>query len=367
MTDRLHVLIMAGGSGTRFWPWSREQKPKQLLPVAGDRSLLGQTVARARLLCPQDRIWVLTRTDLVEAIQADVPELDPSRIIAEPEGRDTAPCLVLAAARVEQVDPEATLLVLPADHVIADEAAFQASVQGACEALASRGGLFTFGIRPTYPATGYGYIRRDSESATPAGTQSCFDVVQFREKPNAETAAAYLQDGGYYWNAGIFLWRLETFRSSLATAAPEFVAGWDRLRDLGPDLGASTEAARATLAERFRELPRISIDFALMEKADQVRVVEAGFPWDDVGSWRSLETYRAPDDAGNVTEGRVILQDAKDCTILASGDRVVAARGVEGLVIVETEDALLVCPRDRVEEVKKLIEETRERGWNEVL
>lgn len=360
--SNLHVLIMAGGSGTRFWPRSRKDRPKQFLAIAGETSLLRATVDRARDLCPPERIHILTRADLIPQVRACCPELGADQVVAEPEARDTAPALVLAAARVAARDPDATLLILPADHVIRDVDAFTDSIRGACASLEHHDGLITFGVRPSYPATGFGYIRRASgDGDGPEGART-WPVDSFAEKPAREVAIRYFESGDYLWNAGIFLWRGATFRAALERWAPDLASGWDRLT-----ARFETAGLDASFDEEFRTLPRISIDYALLEKADNVRVATATFPWDDVGSWRAVERYRDADAAGNVTEGRVVLLDSRDSTVLASGQRVVAGYGLDGLAIIDTEDALLVCPRDRVEDLKPLIRAIEQSGAEDVL
>ena len=360
----LHVLVMAGGSGTRFWPQSRRGTPKQFLKLTGECSLIEETVRRVEPLCPRENVWILTREDLEARVRDALPWISPHRVICEPEGRDTAPCLVLGGVRVERVDPDAVLLVLPADHVIPDRQVFCATIQAAVKALDEHDGLITFGIRPTYPATGYGYIRRADDDGVPVGSTLCYGVASFREKPDKVTAREYLEEGGFYWNAGIFLWRLSTFRSSLKEYAPELMTGWGRLQEIGDGLETTSDRR---VRERFKELPRISIDYALMERAQNVRVVEAQFSWDDVGSWRAVERYRGTDDAGNITEGRTVLVDTQGSTVLATGGRVVATLGVENLLVVDTAEALLICPRERAEEIKKLVDGVREHGWEEAL
>lgn len=362
--DRLHALVMAGGAGTRFWPHSRKFRPKQFLPLAGRRPLLVEATARTSGLVEPENLWILTRQPLVAGVRELLPELDPFRIVAEPEGRDTAPCLVLAAARLEQVDPNATMLILPSDQVIADAGSFRQCVQGAIETLQVEDGLLTFGIPPTHPATGYGYIRKQADGVVEAGGVRCHSVEGFREKPDRATAETYLASDSYYWNAGIFLWHLKTFRAALEEHAPDLAKGWDELRSLGDKLA---QPDNSEVAAAFGRLRRISIDFALMEHAQNVRVVEATFPWDDVGSWRAIESYRPADARGNILGGKVALAESSDCTVLADADRVVAVLGVDGLVVVDTPDALLVCPRDRVEDVKSLVDEVRKHGWDEVL
>lgn len=359
--SNLHVLIMAGGSGTRFWPRSRKDFPKQFLPIAGECSLLESTVNRVRAICPIDRIHVLTRADLLDRVRELIPDLPSEQIGAEPEARDTAPALVLGSLRVAARDPEATLLILPADHVIDDHEAFATAVQGAQQALDQHDGLVTFGVRPSYPATGFGYIRREAGEGEGPVEARTWRVEEFAEKPNRERALRYFESGEYLWNAGIFLWRVSTFREGLAHHAPDLAEGGDRLEQ-ALQRGDQAEADAA-----FRDLPRTSIDYALLEKAENVRVALATFPWDDVGSWRAVERYRESDPDGNVTEGSVVVLESKDSTVLASGGRWIAGLGLEGLVIIDSDDALLVCPKDRVEELKVLIEKIRDRGGEAVL
>ena len=357
---QLHALILAGGSGTRFWPWSRAAHPKQFLAIDGHASLLARTHERLEgWIAPENR-WVLTRADLVETVAEELPTLDPAHILGEPEGRDTAPALALGALRVAAVDPDALLLILPSDHHIADPAAFRATVDRAVSALTADDGLYTFGVTPTEPATGYGYIERGDATGHPG----CASVRAFREKPDRATAEAFLADGGYFWNAGIFLWRASTFLAELARASTEFAAGIESLggvfeRDDGPD----------ALADAFRSLPKISIDFALLEKSDRVRVVEAAFPWDDVGTWEAVPRLRAEaaDRDGNIVDRGVVTTDCRRAVVVRGDDveaseRVIVLHGVEDMLVVDTGDALLVCPRARAQEVRGVVETLRERG-----
>ncbi|MGE3165086.1 MAG: mannose-1-phosphate guanylyltransferase [Planctomycetota bacterium] len=360
--ERLHIVIMAGGAGTRFWPRSRSSRPKQFLPLVGDRTLLAETALRCDGLCPRQNIWISTREDLVETALASLPDGWQPRVIAEPEGRDTAPALVLAAAHVAAVDPEAWLLVLPADHRIDDAECFRGCVIDAIAALERHDGLMTFGVKPTYPATGYGYIRIRPGQARTSGSLTVHPVVGFHEKPQRPRAEAYLAAGDCLWNAGIFLWRVDTFRRALAQHAPDLAAGWGRLESwIGRD------GAEGEVADQFRRLRAISIDYALLELAQSVFVAEARFSWDDLGSWRSVETHRPADPDGNVTDGDTALLDCHDTTVLAIEGRLIAVLGVDGLAVIDSPDALLVCPRDRVEEVKQLVEHLRANGQQRFL
>lgn len=361
--EHLHALIMAGGSGTRFWPRSRKDRPKQFLDLTGGAPLIVETVERITKLCPRQNVWVLTRRDLVAQVKEALPWIADDRIIGEPEGRDTAPCLVLGSALVEQADPEAMLLVLPADHVIPDHDAFCDTVRGGIEVIGNDDRLVTFGVEPDHAATVYGYIKRAAGNGEAAGISRCHAVDSFREKPDRATAEEYVADGSYFWNAGIFLWKLSVFRAALEEHAPDLASGWGRLADLGAELSAMGDG----VAERFGELPRISIDYALMEKARNVSVVEARFPWDDVGSWRAIERYQDADGDDNIVRGRAVAVDSKRSTVLGGDDRIVATLGLEDFLVVDTPEALLVCPRDRVDDVKKIVDALQERGWDEAL
>lgn len=353
----LHALVLAGGSGTRFWPWSRRDRPKQFLPVDGGSTLLERTLERLDGLVAPDRRWILTRSDLTDSVTALLPHLPRERIVAEPEGRDTAPALVLGACAVAAVDPDALLLVVPSDHHIADPGAFRATVERAQETLLADDGLYTFGVTPTGPETGFGYIERGERSAG----EGAFAVRAFREKPDRATAERYLADAGFLWNAGIFLWRARTFLDEIARVAEGFAEG---LAALERCTGSETDAEARDAA--FRTLPRISVDYALLERSDRVRVVEAEFPWDDVGSWDALPRLRGTDEAGNVTLGDTVLIDTVG-SVVASGKRTVVVIGAEDLLVVETEDAILVCPRDRAQDVRRAVEELRARDREELL
>ena len=347
----LHVLILAGGSGTRFWPWSRSDLPKQFLALDGSASLLEQTLRRLDGWVPADQRWILTRADLVETVRKQVPDFIPERIVGEPEGRDTAPALALGALQVAGISPDSDLLVLPSDHHIDDPEAFRTTVARARQALANDDGLYTFGVTPTEPATGYGYIERGTPTSP-----GCFSVRAFREKPDRETAEQFLRGGEHFWNAGIFLWRTETFVEELIRFGEGYATPIDELR-------AAIASGSAT-DEAFRKLPKISIDYALLERSDRVRVVEATFPWDDVGTWEAVARLRADrrDLDGNIGEaGAAFLESSGSLVVrpAGAGEKTIALFGVEDLLVVETEDALLVCPRNRSQEVKQVVDHLR--------
>ncbi len=345
------AVVMAGGRGTRFWPWSREQRPKQFLPLAGAEPLLRQTVLRLQPDYPPERVFIVTTAVLAEATRTLLPELPPENVLVEPEGRNTAPCLALALVELEARFPEATMAVLSADHFIGDEAAFRADLALAAAHADREGNLVTFGIPPTYPETGYGYIET-------AGSGPVLQVQAFREKPPVEQAMAYLVSGRHYWNAGMFVWTLRDLRSGLQAHAPECLAPLDAW--------AARGRTPEELPAAYGTLPRISIDYALMEKSRNVSVVPASFRWSDVGSWPALSEFTPKDAAGNAVQGNALLLDSCNCSVFAEG-RLVAGTGLRDLIIVETHDAVLVCPRERAQDVKQIVDRLQAEGRQDLL
>ena len=356
----LHAVIMAGGSGTRFWPRSRRGLPKQLLRLVGNDTLIRQTHGRLDGLVPHDRTWVVTNRDLAEETAAQLPDLPAGRILREPLARNTAPCIGLAAIELLAVDPDAVMLVLPADHVIdSDERFRQAAQAGARLVEQDPERLVLFGVPPTGPATGFGYIERG-----PAldDHDAAFAVASFREKPDEATAREYVADGGFYWNCGIFVWRAAAILAALAEFEPEIDAALSRLSEV---IGG--EGYEKALASEYESLKSISIDYAVLERADGVFVVEAPFGWDDVGSWTALGRLLGHDDDGNTTQGLVAGIDSGGLVVHTSDEHLVATAGVEDLVIVHTPDATLVARRDDEAGLRRLIEMLGEQGLERFL
>ncbi|MEW6742846.1 MAG: sugar phosphate nucleotidyltransferase [Planctomycetota bacterium] len=357
----LHAVIMAGGSGTRFWPRSRQQRPKQLLSIVGKRALLVETCERLRGLVPWERIHVITNAEYVSDVRRLLEELPRENVVGEPVGRDTAAAIALSAARLARIESDATMLVLPSDHVIQPHAEFLRTVRAGLRLLEEYPNtLVTFGIRPTCPATGYGYIKRGEERGGHEGV-ACYAAQAFKEKPDEGAACAFLAEGGYYWNAGIFAWRAAAVRSEIRRHLPELDA---LLQSIECDL--FTEREEQALARVYQEFPRISIDFGVMERAADRSIVEATFEWDDVGSWLAIEKYHAKDDRGNVCLGEVLVLDGAG-NIIDAGGGLVAVLGLSDLVVVRTEDAVLVCPKAQCQNVKRIVEELRRRGKGKVL
>jgi mannose-1-phosphate guanylyltransferase len=356
----LHAVIMAGGSGTRFWPVSRRRRPKQLLPIAGDVPLLRRTFERLQPWIPSSRVWVVTTRELVRPTADLLPELPRSNILGEPAGRDTAACAGYAAIRVRAADPEAVCLVLPADHVIGAGEDFREAMEAGADHVREHGGLLTFGIRPTRPETGYGYLELGPEVATSRG-HAVHRLRRFVEKPDAETARTYLARGGFLWNSGMFVWQARDLLEEIAALLPELSEG---LEGIAAALGTPDEGE--VLDRLYPQLPRTSVDFGVMERARLVWCIPVAFPWSDVGSWHAAWEVAEKDAAGTAVRGRVVTLDARSSLVVSDGPAVAVA-GVEDLVVVATADAVLVVPRSQSQRVKEIVAELERRGWSELL
>jgi mannose-1-phosphate guanylyltransferase len=351
-----HAVIMAGGSGTRLWPLSRAERPKQLLDVLvdddGAHSLLLEAFDRLRTVLPADRIWVCTAARYGDAVRAALPELGADRLILEPVARDTANAVGLAAALVEDVDPGAELAVVSADHVIRPVGRFAATLTTAFDALAARpDALVTLGIRPTSPATGFGYVQRGAPTEVPGVAEA----AAFREKPDRATAEAYLASGEYLWNSGMFVWRARTVLDALADHLPASAEGLARI--VAAPAGAERERV---LAEVFPTLPRISVDYAVLEPAatepGRVLVADLDVDWLDVGSWPALAHTLDTDTAGNAIRGLAVVLDGSGNIVLSDDPgHLVALVGVRDSVVVHTADVTMVCPVSDAERVKQLL------------
>ena len=345
------AVVMAGGRGTRFWPRSRNARPKQFLAIVGTETLLHQTVRRLEGHVAPERVFVVTTEDLAEETRRMLPELPPENVLVEPEGRNTAPCLALALVQIERRFPESVMAVLSADHWIGERQRFLEDLDTAARHAATARELVTFGIRPTYPETGYGYIESEGEGAV-------LKVKAFREKPPVEVALQYLESGRHYWNAGMFVWTLADLRAGLQRHAPEVLAPLDAWSQAGAD--------PRTLATAYRQLPQVAIDVALMEKAESVAVVPARFSWSDVGSWPAAIEFQDADAQGNVSQGDTLLLDTRNSAFFG-GRRLIAASGVEDLIVVDEADALLICHRDRAQSVKQIVERLKAEGREDLL
>lgn len=344
----MFVVIMAGGSGTRFWPASREHLPKQFLKITGERTMVEETLDRILPLADEEHIYVVVNR-LHEELTRQLLEGRKAHVLVEPVGRNTAPCIGLAAMRISRTDPLAPIVVLPSDHFIADAEKFVQALKAAAE-VARSGAIVTLGIPPTRPETGYGYIERGGEAGTLLG-EACYQVEKFVEKPDYETAVRYLASGRYFWNSGIFIFTVQTILGEIKTCMPRLYAG---LAEIGRAIG---DDRYDEVVERvYPELDSISIDYGVMEKTQApVRVLRGDFGWSDVGSWQALYELRGNqrDADGNLLLAETMTVEARNNLVYSTTDRKVALLGVEGLVVVDTPDALLVADINRSQDVKK--------------
>lgn len=352
MPNTIYALILAGGSGERFWPLSRRARPKQLLRLVSKQTLLEQTLARLEGFVPSRRILILTNAEQEAAVRKIVTDFPKENIVAEPAKRDTAAAVALGTGWVAARDHAATMIVLPADHVITDREAFQRTLALGVNAAEETGELVTIGVKPTWACPGFGYI----EHGEPIHLRKHDDksmiyrVLRFREKPNPELAESFLQKEHFRWNAGMFVFSVPTVLGELKRHAPELAEFISQLREPGN--------FEMVLRERFSKLPQISFDYAIMEKADRVLVVEAGFDWDDIGGWRALANYFNKADQRNAANRAITAVDSTDNIVFdegPAGSGAIALLGVHNLIVVRTNDALLVCHRNHAENIKKLI------------
>ena len=344
-----YALILAGGSGTRFWPLSRNARPKQLLNLFGDTTLLNKTISRLEGLIPKENILILTNSLQEAAVREVASELPPENIFAEPAKRDTAPAVALGIGLVAARNPEATMMVLPSDQLSEDTAAYQSVMRDALTAAEYNEALLTVGIKPTWPCPSFGYIERGAtaEIDGPTPENAPNEVTCFREKPNPELAEKFLAQGNFAWNAGMFIWSVKTVTKELTKHTPE-------LANFINELGSSNDVHQ-TVAEKFPHLTPISIDYALMEKATRVLNIEATFDWDDVGSWISVAKYLDTQGDNNQTNTNLAEIDSENNIIFnARKDSKIALLGVNDLIVVQTDDALLIANRHQADAIKKL-------------
>ncbi len=346
------VVIIAGGKGERFWPQSRAHRPKHLLPIVGTEPLLAQTLARVRAIVRPENTFVITSAAQAKGVRACCPGIPPGNIVVEPMGRDTAAAVALAALLVEARDPKGVFAVLPADHVIHDRKAYTADLRTAFAAAKSADVLVTIGIKPTEPATGFGYIERGGIWKT-FDRRPIYGVRRFVEKPSLEVAQRYLDSGNYVWNAGMFVWSVRSVVRGLRTHAPDLYDG----------LGAVAVAARkgraiaGALKKSYPGLRKISVDYALLEKSDNVVMLPASFDWDDVGAWPAISRHHVKDSKGNVCRGRVVIEQGSNNIVFSEEGHLVATIGLEEFIVVHTRDATLIAPKSRAQEIKALLKQ----------
>jgi mannose-1-phosphate guanylyltransferase len=350
--NRLYVVVLAGGSGERFWPLSTPSHPKQFPPLLEGRSFFQHTVERAKNLVGGGRVMVATRRSLLPIVQEQLPGFPAENCVLEPEGRDTAACIGLAALTLERRTPGARMLVAPSDHYIRPLHAFEETIRHGLTLLDQTDGLVTLGIPPTRPETGFGYILAGEAAPEHPAARRC---ARFTEKPDRATAARFLADGRYYWNSGIFLWKAATILRAMGQHLPEH---WRCLERIQGVLGTPDEGR--VVEEVFPRMPRISVDVGIMERAENVYMIPATFSWDDVGAWNALGRILPPDENGNAVVGRHVGRDSRGCVIYGA-TRPIATIGLSDLVVVETPEGVLVCPKERAQEVKDLVRLLKER------
>ncbi|HHW01459.1 MAG TPA: mannose-1-phosphate guanylyltransferase [Thermoanaerobacterales bacterium] len=359
--DRYGV-IMAGGGGTRFWPLSRISTPKQFLNITGDDSMINDTIKRIKDIIPPEKILIVTNKAQEKILnKVVIDDIPAENILIEPVGRNTAACVAYAAFVIKKRTGDAVMGVFPSDHYIKNAAEFQRVLRAACTVAEKDGKLVTMGITPTFPSTGYGYIKFDRERAIPAEEKSAFEVLEFVEKPDVPKAKAYLDSGNYLWNSGMFVWKTSVILSNFERFLPRL---YHKISEIEPYIGTAKE--RDAVEEIYPALQDISIDYGIMERAEEVVVIPGDFGWNDVGSWDSLGSVFPPDENGNITKGDFVDIETRNSIIYSNG-RLVAAVGLEDMIVVETSDALLVCPKKKAQDVKKVVEQLKKMGREELL
>lgn len=352
------ALILAGGKGERFWPRSRKNCPKQFLSLTDDgKTMIQKTVDRIRSLVEPEDIFISTNASYKELVKEQLPDVPGSNILCEPVGRNTAPSIGLGAVHIRKKYEDAVMLVLPSDHLIGDEDTFRSVLSEAIETAEEESCLVTMGITPTAPETGYGYIKFLREGAR----KNAYKVERFVEKPDLEKAKEYLADGGYLWNSGMFVWKVSTILGCIEKYLPEIYSGLAKIEE-----AIGTADQESILNSSFETMPSESIDYGVLEKEDGIRVLPGDFGWDDVGSWLALGRMRSLDDAGNLVSGNTVTTGVSSC-IIEGGQKLIAAVGLKDLVIVDTEDAILICNKDNTADIKKIVESLRKDKREEYL
>jgi mannose-1-phosphate guanylyltransferase len=360
---QIFAVIMAGGVGTRFWPRSRERLPKQFLEIVGSGSLLEKTLARIGPLADLQQTFVVTNAVQAEVVRSQAPMIPTENILVEPVGRNTAPCIGLAASWIRRLDPDALMVVSPADHLVQNEQEFLRILKLALRVAEEKDALVTIGIKPTHPETGYGYIQAMEEELdpNPYRAEGVYQVKTFAEKPNLETAERFLSSGDFLWNSGIFVWRAGTILKEIELHLPEL---HEELLTVQKSIGSPNYKQVLELA--YGVIRSISIDYGVMEKAGNAFVVRGDFGWSDVGSWDEVVRVTPRDGDGNSLKGKVIVRNSTN-NFIDAGNKVVAAIGVNDLVIINTDDAVLICRKGESQDVKEVVDYIRRKQMNDYL
>ena len=351
------AVIMAGGIGARFWPRSKKQSPKQLLKIVGDSTMIQETVRRIHGLVPKENILIVTNEVQKPGIIEQLPEIPIENIIVEPFGRNTAACIGLASIIIQKRSPDAVTFIMPADHIIKDSDKFLETLKTAAKFSSENKGLVTIGIQPTRPETGYGYIQIDEDS----GKDDVYKVLTFAEKPNYATAVNFIKSGDFFWNSGMFIWKIDTILEEIKLLMPDLYEGLIKIKEQinNPDF-------HNILSEVYGHLKSISIDYGIMEKSDKVFLVKGQFSWSDVGSWEAVYELSEKDNDGNVKVGTVYTDLAMDSYIY-SPDKFAAVIGLDNIIVINHKDALLICRRDKAQDVKNIIDYLKLNKLDELL
>lgn len=360
--ENLYTLIMAGGAGTRFWPRSKTAKPKQYLNIFGDDSLLQDTINRFSTFTENENIYIVSSATQAKVLEEQTPMLPKENLIYEPIGRNTLPCIGLAAMYAEKEDPDGIMVVSPADHLIENNELFKDTVLAAAKIAAERDGIVTIGITPNYPATGYGYVQT-AENITGNEKINQFKVERFVEKPDEATASNYLKQGCFYWNSGLFVFKVSVFLKAVQEFAPELYAD---LRKIQADLG--NPSYPQTLDTIYRAVESISVDYGIMEHAKNIYLVEGNFVWNDLGGWESVYLAdKKKDENGNAGAGETMLLDTKNSYVYTDGGNMVAVVGLEDVIVVQDGNTTLVCKRENAEDIKQIVEKLKAENKTQYL
>lgn len=357
----IYAVIMAGGTGERFWPRSRKKLPKQLLSLTDDgRTMIQKTFDRITKIVKQENVYVVTNNDCSPMIKRQLNKVPEENILVEPVGKNTAPCIGLAAVHIAKKDPEGVMIILPSDHLIKNDTLFIDTLKSAVGMAEMGNNLITMGITPSYPETGYGYINF-GEKVNEIHGNSIYKVIKFVEKPDRIKAEMYLESGNYLWNSGMFVWRASAILKNMEHYMPDLYKGLIRISD-----SIDSETESEVLNDEYSKFESVSIDYGIMEHAKSIYTIPGNFGWDDVGSWTALERINISDDEGNIIKGNIVSVDTKKC-IIQGNDKLIATVGVENLVVVDTDDATLICSKDKCQEIKTLLKEMKQQNKDDYL